>query len=279
MRQARRAAFLSLALCSPAIAQMSHRRRGTAADDRDQLACQWRSVRHAALACRAGVTFGFIHTTELLSNVKGGLARKTIFDGKLEAMVGIDFGRLAGWDGLSFYANGFQLHGGRGPNRMLVGGLNTVSNIEALPTTRLSEVWLEHQLFDGKASIRAGQLVVDTEFLVSQYFDFFISSDWPTNPKTGIPSSGPAYPLSTPGMRLKIDPTPQTTALLAVFNSGPAGQCGLEAEQCNRSGLNFRVEDPPYVISELQYRYDQDPASTAWRQDANGWLASLRPLR
>ena len=193
-----------------------------------------------------GVTYGLIHTTELLSNVTGGLRRGTIFDGKLEAMVGIDFGRLAGLDGLSFYANGFQLHGSSGPNRILIGGLNTVSNIEALPTTRLSELWLEQQFFDGKASLRAGQLVVDTEFLVSQYFNFFISSDWPTNPKTGIPSGGPAYPLSTPGVRLKIDPTPQTTALLAVFNGDPAGQCGLDAEQCNRHGLNFRVNDPPY---------------------------------
>ena len=205
-----------------------------------------------------GVTFGFVHTTELLSNVRGGLARRTIFNGKLEAMVGIDFGRLAGWDGLSFYANGFQLHGSAGPNRLMVGGLNTVSNIEALPTTRLSEVWLERQFFDGKASLRAGQLVVDTEFLVSQYFNLFISSDWPTNPKTGIPSGGPAYPLSTPGVRLKIDPTPQTTALLAVFNGDPAGQCGLDPEQCNRYGLNFRVNDPPFVVGEVQYRYNQD---------------------
>ena len=209
-----------------------------------------------------GVTFGFIHTTELLSNVRGGLARRTVFDGKLEAMLGIDLGRLAGWDGFSFYANMFQLHGNPGPNRQLIGGLNTVSNIEALPTTRLSEIWLERQFFDGKASLRAGQLVVDTEFLVSQYFNFFISSDWPTNPKSGIPSGGPAYPLSTPGVRLKIDPTPQTTALLAVFNGDPAGQCGQEPEQCNRYGLNFRVNDPPYVVGEVQYRYNQDAAAT-----------------
>jgi porin len=210
-----------------------------------------------------GVTFGFIHTTELLSNLRGGLKRGTIFNGKLEGMVGIDFGRLAGLDGLSFYANAFQVHGSSGPNRLLIGGLNTVSNIEALPTTRLSEVWFEQQFFGGQASVRAGQLVVDTEFLVSQYFAFFISSDWPTNPKSGIPSGGPAYPLSTPGMRLKMDPTAQITALLALYNGDPAGQCGRDPEQCNRHGLNFRVNDPPYLIGELQYRYNQEPTSTS----------------
>jgi porin len=210
-----------------------------------------------------GVTFGFIHTTELLSNLRGGIRRGTIFDGKLEAMVGIDFGRLAGLDGLSFYSNSFQVHGSSGPNRSLIGGLNTISNIEALPTTRLSEIWFEQQFWDGKASLRAGQLVADTEFLVSQYFNLFTTSDWPTNPKTNIPSGGAAYPLSTPGVRLKIDPTTQTTALLAVFNGDPAGQCGLDLERCNRHGLNFRVNDPPYLIGELQYRYNHEPTSTA----------------
>jgi porin len=208
-----------------------------------------------------GVTFAFVHTTEVLSNLRGGIRRGTVFDGKLEAMVAIDLGRAAGLEGLSFYSNSFQLHGNSGPGRNLVGNLNTISNIEALPTTRLSEMWLEQKFFDGKASLRAGQLVVDTEFLFSQYFSFFMSSDWPTNPAVNIPNGGPAYPLSTPGVRLKIDPTPQTTALLAVFNGDPAGQCGQDPERCNRHGLNFRVNDPPFVVGEVQYRYNQEANS------------------
>jgi porin len=208
-----------------------------------------------------GVTYAFVHTTEVLSNLRGGMRRGTIFDGKLEAMVGIDLGRVAGLDGLSFYSNSFQLHGNSGPDRNLVGNLNTISNIEALPTTRLSEMWLEQKFWGGKVGLRAGQLVVDTEFLFSQYFSFFMSSDWPTNPAVNIPSGGAAYPLSTPGVRLKIDPTPQTTALLAVFNGDPAGQCGQDPERCNRHGLNFRVNDPPFVVGEVQYRYNPEPNS------------------
>lgn len=209
-----------------------------------------------------GVTFAFIHTTEWLSNVRGGIKTGTIFDGKLEAQVGIDFGKLAGIDGLSFYSNTFQIHGSGGPGRILVNNLNTISNIEALATTRLSEAWFEQRFWDGKAAFRAGQLVVDGEFLVSQYFNFFVSSDWPTNPAVNIPSGGAAYPLSTPGVRLKLDPTPQVTALVSLLNGDPAGQCGEDAEICNRHGLNFRVKDPPYLIGELQYRYNQDVKST-----------------
>ena len=115
-------------------------------------------------------------------NLAGGIKRGTVVGGKLEAIVGIDFGRLAGLDGLSFYSNILQLHGDSGPGRNLVGNLNTISNIEALPTTRLSELWLEQKFLGEQCSLRAGQLVVDTEFLFSQYFSFFMSSDWPTNP-------------------------------------------------------------------------------------------------
>lgn len=209
-----------------------------------------------------GVTFGFVHTTEALSNVTGGIKRGTVFEGKLETLIGVDLGRLAGLNGLTLYSNILQLHGDSGPDRNLVGNLNTISNIEALPTTRLSELWLQQTFLGGMASLRAGQLVVDTEFLFSQYFSFFMSSDWPTNPSVNIPSGGAAYPLSTPGIRLKVDPTPQTTFLLSVLNGDPAGPGLDDPEQRNRYGLNFRVNDPPYVISEFQYRYNQAPNAT-----------------
>ncbi len=209
-----------------------------------------------------GVTYGFLHTTEALSNVRGGIKRGTVFDGKLETLIGIDFGRLAGLDGLTMFSNILQLHGDSGPDRNLLGNLNTVSNIEALPTTRLSELWLQQTFAGGMASLRAGQLVVDTEFLYSQYFSFFMSSDWPTNPAVNIPSGGAAYPLSTPGIRLKIDPTPQTTFLLSLLNGDPAGPGLNDPEQRNRHGLNFRVNDPPYLIGEFQYRYNQAPKAT-----------------
>ena len=210
-----------------------------------------------------GVTFGLALTSEALANTTGGIKRGAVFDGKLEALVGIDLGRLAGLDGLTMFGNFFQLHGDSGPDRNLVGNLNTISNIEALPTTRLSELWLQQTFAGGTMSVRAGQLVVDTEFLFSQYFSFFMTSDWPTNPAVNIPSGGAAYPLSTPGIRLKVDPTPQTTLLVSLLNGDPAGPGLSDPEQRNRHGLNFRVNDPPYLISEFQYRYNQAAEATA----------------
>jgi hypothetical protein len=38
-----------------------------------------------------------------------------------------------------------------------------------------------------------------------------------------LPSGGAAYPLSTPGVRLKVDPVKNVSLLLAVLNGDPAG--------------------------------------------------------
>ena len=209
-----------------------------------------------------GVTFGAVLTSEAFSNRAGGLRRGTVFEGKLEAIVGIDFEKLAGWQGLTLFSNFFQIHGTGGVSRDLVGALNTVSNIEALPSNCLSELWLEQKFAGGLAGLRVGQLTTDSEFFNSQYFNIFVTSDWPTITKQNLPGGGPAYPLSTPGIRLRIDPTAETSMLLAVFNGDPAGAGKLNPELFNRHGLNFRVNDPPLVIAEAQYRYNQDPAAT-----------------
>ncbi|HKG73538.1 MAG TPA: carbohydrate porin, partial [Aestuariivirgaceae bacterium] len=207
-----------------------------------------------------GVVFGVILTEDLLANLRGGIKRGAILSGKLETIVGVDLEKLAGMRGLTAYANILQVHGSRGPDRELINNLNTVSNIEAIPTTRLSEVWLEQSFWDGRASLRAGQLVVDTEFLFSQYFSFFNSSDWPTNPSVNIPSGGAAYPLSTPGLRLKVEPKPGLTFLVSLLNGDPAGPGTTDPELRNRYGLNFRVNDPPFLIAETQYAYNQGRA-------------------
>src|SRR5215210_5470595 len=57
----------------------------------------------------------------------------------------------------------------------------TASGIEALPSTRLYELWLEQKFFDDKVALRAGQLAADTEFLVSQYATVFVNATfgWP----------------------------------------------------------------------------------------------------
>jgi carbohydrate-selective porin OprB len=57
-----------------------------------------------------------------------------------------------------------------------------VSNIEALPATRLYELWAEQKLFDNTVSVRVGQLAADTEFILSQYAAVFVNSTFGFRP-------------------------------------------------------------------------------------------------
>jgi porin len=221
-----------------------------------------------------GVVFGLEYTNDVLSNVRGGQRTGTIDQGMLQGILTVDFGKLAGWDGLSFYSNFFQIHNTGRIRRDFVGGLNTIAAIEAVPTTRLSEIWFEQKFAGGMASLRAGQLAADIEFFFSDLSAIYLQSDWPTIGATNVPSGGSAYPLSTPGVRLKVDPVQDVSLLLAVLNGDPAGPGVPGGEEIrNHYGLNFRVNDPAFVIGEAQFRRNQarDDAGLATTLKIGGW--------
>lgn len=219
----------------------------------------------AASAADRGVELGFVYTGDALGNVSGGTRRGWIYQGKAELTLAIDLDKLVGWDGWSFFANGVNIHNTGRIRRDYVGGINTISNIEGVDRTRLSELWLEKEFDNAKASLRVGQLAADTEFFFSDLGALFLQSDWATIAAANLPSGGPAYPLSTPGVRLKVDPTPDATLLLAVFNGNPAPPGDGDEQDRNRHGLEFRTSDPALLMGELQLRtnHGKDDAGLA----------------
>jgi hypothetical protein len=52
--------------------------------------------------------------------------------GKLQGILTVDFGKLAGWNGLTGFVNVFQIHNTGRIRRDYVGGLNTIAAIEAV---------------------------------------------------------------------------------------------------------------------------------------------------
>ncbi len=215
-----------------------------------------------------GITYGLVYTGEALGNVSGGIRRGGLYQGKLEAFAAIDFGKLAGWQGLSFFGNAFQIHRTSGMRAEHFNSLITISNIEAVPSTRLSELWFEQKLFDDRFGFRFGQLAADAEFFIADYGRMFLSNDWPTITGANLPGGGPAYPLATPGLRWRYDPDKNWSALVAVFNGDP-GEQGI----VNTTGTNFRINDPPLLMGEIQYRRNQgkDDQGLAGAYRLGGW--------
>lgn len=218
----------------------------------------------AALA-GIGITGGVNYIGEVLGNASGGVKRGGIYEGRLELYGDIDFDKLAGWKGLTFHANAYQIHG-QGLTANNVQNLFPVSYIEATPATRLFEAWFEQQIITDKLSVRFGQLAADSEFVTSDTATQFINGTfgWPTSFATSLPSGGPAYPLATPGVRVMFVPTDVTTIRAALFNGDPAGpHCQGDPQRCNDNGLDFRLRDPVLAIAEAQFKYNQDKGSSA----------------
>ncbi len=227
----------------------------------------------------SGITYGLSYIGEVFGAVRGGLKRGAVYEGKLELQVDVDFEKLVGLAGLAFHANVVQIHG-RGPTRRLVGNLMTASSIEALPATRLVELWLEQTLFDGVLAVRAGQLAGDSEFLVSDTASLFINGTfgWPTTTSANLPGGAISYPWATPAVRVKLVPAPGVTVLAAVFNGDPSGGGSGEPLRHNRHGTRFPLHNAPFFISEASWAYNQDESGPGLPGTikAGGWYHAGR---
>lgn len=223
-----------------------------------------------------GITYGFNYIGEVQGNVSGGSQRRAIYVGRLEGFVDFDFEKLAGWKGFTVHANAYQIHG-HGLSINDIHNLMPASFIEAHPTTRLFELWGEQKLFNELLAVRFGQLAADSEFFTSGYAVQFINGTfgWPAAYGTNLPSGGSAFPLATPGVRVQVNPVKGVSWLTGLFNGDPAGRCDAsdDPQECNRYGVNFRTSDPAFVISELQYKYNQEKGASglAGTVKVGGW--------
>ena len=219
----------------------------------------------AALA-KIGVTGAVNYTGEVLGNSSGGVKRSGTYFGLLEVATTVDFEKLAGWKGLTFFANAYQIHGHGLSANNLGPNLHTVSDIEATPATRLDEMWFEQKWNDDKASLKFGTLDTTTEFFVTETGLPTIGSTfgWPSIFASALPAGGPSYPLTSVGARLKLEMNDHLTTLFAVYNGDPAGsRCKGDPQLCNDHGLEFRLGDSTFAIAEFQYKYNQDKSANA----------------
>ena len=211
-----------------------------------------------------GIDYSFTYIGEILGNVTGGVKRGATYEGEVNAQLDVDLDKLAGIKDAALHANAYQLHGrGLSGNNTL--DLLTVSNIEAFPETRLYEAWFEQKLIGGKVFVRVGQIAADTEFVVSQTGTLFVGSTFgfPSSLTADLPSGGPDFPLATPGVRVKVTPTDSISLLAALFDGDPAGPYrpavnSILPQIRDPSGTSFRVQDPPLLMTEAQYAYNQE---------------------
>lgn len=210
-----------------------------------------------------GITFNLQETSEVLGNATGGVHRGAEYDGLTTMGVTLDTGKAFGWSGGTFNASALQIHG-RSLSADNLDNLQTVSGIEADRATRLWELWYQQEFFHGKADLRIGQQSLDQEFIVSDYAGLYLNTmmGWPMVPSADLYAGGPAYPLSSPGVRLRVKPSDAITLLGGVFDDNPPGgpfNNDSQLRDGEASGTRFNLNTGALWIGEVQYAANQSP--------------------
>ena len=208
-----------------------------------------------------GVVFSMSYTGEVWGNVSGGIKRGATYDGALLPEIDVDLEKLVGWEGASFSASMLQGHG-LSLSAGWLGNIMGVSGTDVVPpATRLYNLWLQQNLFGGVLSIRAGVMNVDTEFMTNVTGSTFLNTTfgWSSWVGADLPGGGPAYPLSAPGVRVKVTPIDNVYIQAAVFSGDPTGHNGSNSSSTSiPSGTVISFNGGALVIAEAGYAVNQE---------------------
>jgi porin len=209
----------------------------------------------------AGISLGLTETSEVLGNLTGGLHRGAAYDGLTTMSLTLDTGKALQWPGGTFNISALQIHG-RNLSADNLGSFQTASGIEAARATRLWELWFQQAVWAGKVDLKVGQQSLDQEFMVSQYASLYLNTamGWPVLPSIDLYAGGPAYPLSSLGVRLRTQPAGPLTVLGGVFDDNPPGGPFTNDAQlrgAEASGTRFNLNTGALLIGEVQYAANQ----------------------
>lgn len=116
-----------------------------------------------------GVTLGFTHKSDVMSNLSGGIKRGSVWMGNTEARLDMNLEQLLGWDATTAYIHTHSQLGSKF-NRDYVGSFIGVDNIEnGVNTAQFDNVWIQKISSDSRLSVLAGLYSVDSEFYVTAH--------------------------------------------------------------------------------------------------------------
>ena len=213
----------------------------------------------------AGISYGINETSEVLANLTGGLRTGPAYEGLTLLSAGLDTDKALGWHGGTFNISALWIHGRNlSLDNLDAGGggiIQTPSGIQAQRSFRLWEAWFDQAAPEGNADIKIGQQSIDQEFITSTYTTLFLNTmmGWPALPSYDMYAGGPAYPLSSLGVRVRCTKG-AFTGLLGVYDDNPPGGDFSDDDQvrgAERTGLDFNFNTGVLVIGEVQFALNQ----------------------
>ncbi|HEY1730195.1 MAG TPA: hypothetical protein VGG15_00505, partial [Terriglobales bacterium] len=115
------------------------------------------------LAEEYGVTFDFFYVADFLAAPQAAIKTGAAGWNRVRGSMDIDFGKLAGWNGLTFHVTG---HWQGGPNlgSSYLGSISNPSGLVSARTEILDSYWLQYAIPGDKVEFRFGQFASMDEY-------------------------------------------------------------------------------------------------------------------
>src|SRR3954469_8140740 len=183
-----------------------------------------------------GVDFEFLYIASNPHNISGGIKTGSAYEGALLMLLDLDSQKLAHYEGGHLHIGGVWLHGNDHFSDEHIGDFNKVNLIDFPNAWRLWELWYEHQFWDNTVSLKLGQMAVDQDFLMAEFYNSLASINllnqtffYPTLAFNvyNIPGfPGPLHalassPYGAPAVRLKVRPTEQLYVQVGAYDGYP----------------------------------------------------------
>ncbi|PAU92657.1 hypothetical protein CK503_15600 [Aliifodinibius salipaludis] len=169
-----------------------------------------------------GFTLELSFIGDVMSNVSGGINRKSVFIQNIDLKFVIDNEKLIGLPGSNILFSALQNNGNS--ISQYAGDVQGVSNIEAVQTIRLFEVWLQQKLLSNRLSILGGLYDINSEFDVMGSAALFMQSSQGLG--GDFAGSGligpPTFPAAGLGGRIKFVPDRRIYIQAGLMDGAPA---------------------------------------------------------
>jgi porin len=221
----------------------------------NNLTGDWRGWRKTLID--AGVTISAFYTYDMLGNPVGGFEQGFGQDGTFDVDLKLDFERLIGWKGGSFYTLVMYRNGTNLANK--IGNLLWPSNIAGGETIWLNEVYFKQTFFDEKLSMKVGRLNANFDFMFSLLYYFYINSAFNGNPV------GPFFntvisadPWATWGFYIDAMVCKNVQAKFAVYNPNEH----IFEKRFHGLNASFNTREGAQLWTEWIYQLNQQPKDT-----------------
>ena len=151
-----------------------------------------------------------------------------------------------------------------------IGDLNKVSMLDFPDTLHLWELWYEQKFWGNRVALKAGQLVIDRDFVLPEYYNslagisllnqtfFYPTMAFNVYDQPFFPVGHHALastPYGAPGARLRLDPCSHAYFQVGVYDGNPDRKHG-------GTHVKLSSEEGALIYAELTLKINQSDAAT-----------------